>query len=235
MDIEFFEVGGCVRDALLGIKSKDVDFAVVAPSFDAMVSHLTAEGFKLHQVVPQFCTVRAGVPDGHALRERTRDADFVLCRADGPSSDGRRPDFVRAGTLLDDLRRRDFTVNAIARATDGTLIDPFDGVGALKNRELRFVGSAMDRISEDGLRVVRGLRFVVTRDLTPTPATWVALNSPLAAEMLTAVATERIRDELERMFAHDTLSSLEVLSELRDEVRNALFPTGLRLSATMRA
>lgn len=234
-EIEFFEVGGCVRDALLGVTSKDVDFAVVAPSFAAMSDRLVADGFKLHLVAPEFATIRAGVPDGHVLRERTKDADFVLCRVDGPSSDGRRPDFVRPGTLLDDLARRDFTVNAIARGVDGVLVDPFGGAADLADRRLRFVGDAAARITEDGLRVVRGLRFMVTKGLVPTVDTWDALNSDLAARMLGSVSTERIRDELDRMFAHDTLASLQLLSELDTNVRNALFPTGLRLAATMKS
>src|SRR5690606_30256826 len=113
--IQMFEVGGCVRDDLLGIPTKDVDFTVVAPSFDAMRDHLIREGFRIHVESPEFVAIRAGVPEGHPLRERTKDADFVLARKDAPTGDGRRPDFVEPGTLMDDLARRDFTVNAMAR------------------------------------------------------------------------------------------------------------------------
>ena len=126
-DIHFFEVGGCVRDSLLGRNTKDIDFTVVAPSFGAMRQHLLNEGFTIHVENPEFQTIRCGVPEGHVLRKRTKDADFVWARHEGPYSDGRHPDWVEPGTLLDDLERRDFTVNAIARGVDGHIIDPFDG------------------------------------------------------------------------------------------------------------
>src|SRR4051812_1141546 len=102
MTIKFYEVGGCVRDELLGIPSKDIDFVVIAPSFEAMRAHLLAEKFKIFVEKQEFVTIRASVPPGHPLRQRTRDADFVLARKDSPTSDGRRPDYVEPGTLEDD-------------------------------------------------------------------------------------------------------------------------------------
>lgn len=239
--LALFEVGGCVRDGLLGFPTKDVDFTVVLAGVPAnvnpfafMVDHLVGQGFTVHQERPEFVTVRAGVPVGHPLRERTKDADFVLARRDGASTDGRRPDFVELGTLEDDLARRDFTVNALARSEDGTLVDLHGGVVDLEARTLRFVGDPAARVSEDGLRVLRGLRFMLTKGLEPTVDTWDVLNSQLAADMLGCVATERVRDELERMFVFDTLGTLDLLGELEPRVRRALFPEGLRLSATMR-
>lgn len=236
MTVEMFEVGGCVRDALMGRESKDVDFVVLAPSFDAMRAALVADGFKVHVEKPEFVTIRAGVPAGHPLRERTKDADFVLARKDSATGDGRRPDFVEPGTLLDDLARRDFTVNAIARAQDGTLIDPFGGVEDIAARVLRFVGDPAERITEDGLRVLRGFRFMVTKGLTPAEGTLAALVSPLAVEMLAKVSVERIREEVERMFTFDTLATLDMVAHVMPpEMQEAIFSRGLRLSATLKA
>lgn len=232
--VKLYEVGGCVRDSLLGVDSKDVDFVAEARSFGALVSHLRDAGFRIFLEKPEFVTVRAGVPEGHSLRSRTRDADFVLARRDGPYKDGRRPEFVEPGSLLDDLARRDFTVNAMARDLDGSLIDPFGGAADLNKKLLRFVGRPMDRVDEDGLRVVRGLRFMVTKRLTPEPDTAAALLSPQAAEKLASVAVERVREEVEKMLAFDTLKSLECLSLLPTWTRNAIFRDGLRLSATLR-
>jgi len=234
--IEMFEVGGCVRDDLMGIASKDVDFVVLAPSFDAMRAELVRRGFTLHVEKPEFVTIRAGVPKGDPLRERTKDADFVLARKDGPTADGRRPEFVEPGTLTDDLARRDFTVNAMARdPLTGDLIDPFRGRDDLKRRTLRFVGNAEDRITEDGLRVIRGFRFMVMKGLTPTADTLAAMVSPLAVEMLSVVSTERIRDEVDRMLTFDTLATLDILSHTMPvEMRDVVFSGGLRLSATMK-
>lgn len=233
--IEMFEVGGCVRDEFMGKRSKDVDFVVLAPSFDAMRAELVRRGFTIHVEKPEFVTIRAGVPKGDPLRERTKDADFVLARKDGPTADGRRPEFVEPGDLMDDLARRDFTVNAIARAVDGRIIDPFGGRADIEFRRLRFVGDPVERITEDGLRVLRGFRFMVTKGLTPTGETLEALTRPLATEMLAKVSTERIREEVERMLAFDTLATLDILSHTMPvEMRDVVFSGGLRLSATMK-
>ena len=235
MTIKLFEVGGCVRDELLGIPSKDVDFVVIAPSFEAMERHIDEMGLKVFISKPEFVTIRAGVPKGHPLRARCKDADFVLARKDGPSTDGRRPDFVEPGTLEDDLRRRDFTVNALARDPfTGEIVDPHGGLTDLEDRSLRFVGAAHERIREDGLRVLRGFRFAITKGLKPTPETVAALRSDLAADMLQAVSVERIREELEKMLHHDTLRTLSTLTGMGWRMREAIFRDGLRLSATLK-
>jgi len=106
--IKLFEVGGHVRDGLLGIKSKDIDMAVEAPSWEAMREFVKHNTKKIFLEKEEFLTIRAMGHDG-------LPKDFVLCRKDGAYSDGRRPDTVEAGTIFDDLARRDFTVNAIAK------------------------------------------------------------------------------------------------------------------------
>jgi tRNA nucleotidyltransferase/poly(A) polymerase len=232
-NVRLFEVGGCVRDEFLGVASKDVDFAVEAPSFEAMEAHIQQEGLKIFLSKPEFLTIRAGVPKGHPLRERCKDADFVLARKDGPSTDGRRPDSVEPGTILDDLARRDFTVNAMARCVaSGRILDPFNGQRDLEARELRFVGDPMERIREDGLRVLRALRFSVTKGLRLVNVD--ALGSVEAAGMLSAVSSERVGDEINKMTAHDTLRALETLERF-PRVRAAVFGReGLSLLATMK-
>lgn len=238
---QFAEVGGAVRDSLLGLDSKDVDFVAVpteffidaGDAFTALVAHLKEQGFKVFLETPQFFTVRAQVPEGHPLRQRTTVADFVLARKDGPSSDGRRPDFVFPGTLMDDLERRDFTVNAMARL-NGELIDPFGGQMDLKKNILRFVGDPKERIAEDGLRVMRAMRFRVTKGFHLGVDTWSAIDSDFAAEMLMKVSIERIREELEKMFFADTLQSMEFLTRFSKPIQNAIFRDGLRLMPTLK-
>ena len=231
--MEIFEVGGCVRDEIWGISTKDVDFVCLAPSFDAMRDEILYQGFKVHVEKPEFVTIRAGVPSGHILRERTKDADFVLARKDGQSSDGRRPDSVEAGTLEEDLARRDFTFNAIAKDMNGNFIDPFGGIEDAHNRVLRFVGKPADRISEDGLRALRGFRFMVTKNVTPDEETEKWLHSTLAVEMLSCVSTERIREELLKMFSHDTLGTLALVETFSDSLKQALF-ANIKLAPTMK-
>ena len=238
---QFAEVGGAVRDKFLGIDSKDVDFVAVPTqqfntaddAFIALVKHLKEQGFKIFLETPQFFTVRAQVPDGHVLKERTNVADFVLARRDGPSSDGRRPDFVLPGTLMDDLTRRDFTVNAMA-VLNGELIDPFGGREDLQNNLLKFVGNPRDRIAEDGLRVMRALRFHVTKGFDVDTDTWDAVNSAFAAAMLRKVSVERIREELDKMFMVDTIFTMKILINLSEALQWAIFRDGLRLMPTLR-
>lgn len=240
MSFRIFRVGGTIRDELDGVPSNDEDFTVVATdftnassAFDAFVAHITEQGFRVFESRPEFLTVRARVPIGHPLAARTNVADFVLARKDGFSSDGRRPDFVEAGTLMDDLARRDFTINAMARDENDNLIDPFDGQTDLFMRSLRFVGDPQQRIAEDGLRVLRAFRFMVTKNVTPTADTWNALISPGASMMLSKVATERIREELNKMFQHDTLAALDLMASLPNHTKRVMFSDNLWLKPTM--
>jgi len=249
MTFEFYEVGGCVRDELLNIPTKDIDYSVVPPvgvftsvedAFDAMEAHLISLGFtpvkntKLDCEPHQFLTIRAKVADDSPLKKRTNFADFVLARTDGPYSDGRRPDWVKPGTLEDDIFRRDFTVNALVRTVNGEIIDLVGGLSDLENRILRFVGNPMTRISEDGLRVARALRFKITKGLTIVPEHWEVLTSEFAAEMLSKVSVERTREELIKMFRFDTLSTLRLLGSLPEFFQEAIFHDGLRLDATLK-
>jgi hypothetical protein len=241
-DFSFFEVGGAVRDALLGIPTKDVDYSVVAEegrfdaadeAFQALEAHLLEQGFKVFESRPDFLTIRAQVAPDSPLRQRTNVADFVLARRDGPYSDGRRPDWVKPGSLKDDIFRRDMTVNALCVDVDGNLIDLVGGLGDLEKRQLRFVGNPKSRIEEDGLRVARALRFHVTKGFTLTDETWEACTSEFASEMLSKVSVERIREELNKMFRANTLNSLTLLTTLPAHTREALFRDGLRLDATL--
>jgi tRNA nucleotidyltransferase (CCA-adding enzyme) len=240
---QFAEVGGAVRDKFLGVDSKDVDFVAIPinpkmfanadEAFATLVNVLKVDGFEVFLETPEFFTVRAQVPTWHPVRKRTTVADFVLARKDGPSSDGRRPDFVLPGTLMDDLQRRDFTVNAMA-ILDGELVDPFGGREDLENNLLRFVGNPTDRIAEDGLRVMRALRFHITKGFNIEGQTWDAVNSDFAAEMLNKVSVERIREELEKMFLANTVATMETLSDVRRKMKNAIFRDGLRLMPTLK-
>lgn len=227
-DIRFFQVGGCVRDSLLSIPSKDIDFAVEAPSFEAMADAVVARCTKVFTdndgfVGEKYFTIRGIDPDLGAV-------DFVLCRKDGPSTDGRRPDFVEPGTILDDLARRDFTVNAMALTDDGELLDPHDGQKDLEARRLRFVGDPQDRLREDALRAFRAARFAITKGFSMSEDTIVALKE-MQPEAFDAVSTDRVRDEMHKMFAKDTKASLRTLLQFPVLLQLA-FDRGLWLKPT---
>jgi tRNA nucleotidyltransferase/poly(A) polymerase len=231
--MRMWKVGGCVRDALLGKESKDIDFAVEAESYEAMLAELEGQGFEIFEPRPLFATVRAHFPRDHEQFGKTT-ADFVLCRRDGFSSDGRRPDEIFAGTLMDDLARRDFTMNAIALDPESdALIDPFDGQSDILLGVIRFVGDPMTRLREDSLRALRALRFSITKGFTIVPESLVAIESPETAERLVSVSTERVRDELHKMFIHDTPASFALLASVPDHLRSAILRPGLKLLPTM--
>lgn len=231
-NVRLFRVGGCVRDSILGIETKDIDFAVEAESFTAMRDWMVDRGFTIFVETPEFLTIRAHFPKDDPQNGRLT-ADFVLCRRDGRSSNNRHPDEVTPGSIFDDLERRDFTVNAMAidEAT-GELIDPHGGQEDLTHRILRFVGEPMERIEEDALRVLRGVRFTVTKDLHPTWLTMKAMRE--GGKLLDSVSTERVREELVRAFKINTRRTLQLLDEL--ELTDIVFERhGLWLMPTMKA
>lgn len=239
---EFFEVGGCVRDELIDPNTivKDVDFTVVANGdngsdpFLNLVAHLESKGFKIWQLQPDFLTIRAQVPESHVLRSRTRDADFVLARRDVDCSGGRNATVVAAGTLEDDLGRRDFTMNAIAKNVAGELVDPFNGQSDIANRTIRFVGDPMVRIQEDAIRILRAFRFKLKLGFDIEAASQEALLSVKGAELLSLVSVERRREELDKMLLCDTLGTIEFIAQLPSHTKSALFADSLKFTATMK-
>lgn len=234
MALHMFPVGGWVRDGILGVESKDLDVTVVHPDgLASLADALESEGFGVHHVAEETFTCRARLPEN--LREifDTGDIDVVLARVDGPSSDGRHPDWVRPGTLMDDLARRDFTVNAIAMDHDGSLIDPFDGAADIAARRLRFVGDPMQRIREDALRVLRALRFEVSKGFEMDADTFDAVNSELAAEMLAALPIERVDTEVSRLLQADSLAGMALLLQV-DNLHDAIFRDGFHVTGTLK-
>lgn len=239
---KFAEVGGAVRDHFLGIEAKDVDFVAIPDSsllglsitevFYSLVSELRDQGFMIFLETPEYLTVRARVPQGHPLSSRTTVADFVLARRDGPSSDGRRPDYVTPGTLYDDLARRDFTVGAMA-ILDGELIDPHGGMVDLQNKILRFVGDPEKRINEDGLRVIRFFRFLLTKNFEPDLASLDACFTEQSSEMVNKISLQRIHGELYKMFKFDTIASIKLISRLPDHLISSIFRGNLHLIPTL--
>lgn len=260
--MKMYEVGGCVRDEIMGLSSKDIDFSVVLePSdfathalvvdpetdpFKVMSNKLTEQGFKIFLSSPEFFTVRAQFPEGDggfdvkraggpAKPGRKRlTADFVLARKEGEYTDGRRPDRVEIGTLEDDLARRDFTMNAIAKDSEGNLIDPFGGVRDIQMGIISAVGNATDRFREDALRAVRALRFSVTKDMTIDPGVRFAMQNAAVLDAIEdKISDERIKDELSKMFRFDTVKSVLALNEFPALTR-AMFSGTVSLDSTMK-
>lgn len=244
---ELYEVGGCVRDEILGIASDDVDYSVVPrkgefrEAEEARVAFretfLEAQGFEIFEEREEFFTFRCLVPAESILRERTKIADFVMARIEGPYSDNRRPDFVLPGTLDDDLSRRDFTINAIAKVPfTGEIIDPHGGVRDLEARTLRFVGNPMDRIQEDGLRILRAIRFAAVYDLTIPEEDYEALTSDEAVACLLRQKVDRIFMEMNKLFTRaSAYTATNWIGSLPPNMVEAIFRGNLRLAPTLKA
>jgi len=204
--IKLYQVGGSVRDEILGLKSNDIDYSVEAESYQEMKNYIVSIGGEIFLETPEYVTIRA--------RIGRETSDYVLCRKDGAYSDGRRPDNVIAGTLYDDLARRDFTMNAIAKDANGNYIDPFGGIEDIRNNKIKCVGDARNRISEDWLRLLRAIRFSITKDMAIDENIEVFFNSEYATRNLyETVSEERIREELYKMFKADTRQTINFFAE----------------------
>lgn len=182
---EAYPVGGCVRDACLSKRPNDWDVCTSALPEEvlAVFPHAHPTGIK-HGTV----TVVTG---GSTV-------EVTTFRTEGSYSDHRHPDRVEfVKDVEEDLARRDFTINAMALAADGTLIDPFGGEDDLKNGLIRAVGEPVRRFEEDALRILRALRFSARFGFEIEPATREAMLTcaPLTANL----AAERIQSEIEKM------------------------------------
>jgi tRNA nucleotidyltransferase/poly(A) polymerase len=217
---EIFEVGGCVRDSFLGIESKDIDFTFVL-DFDIMSKHLDDEGFQVFLKTPECFTIRAKFPKEHQFEGLV--ADFVMARKEIGYIEGTRKPILKLGTLHDDLERRDFTVNAIAKDVEGNFIDPFDGQADIKNKLLKTPLDPMVTMMDDPLRVLRALRFSITKNFDVDQPLIDAMRQPdILKKLKETVSVERMREEVTKMMRHDTPASMRVLFALDFEVEGFL-------------
>ena len=193
-------VGGCVRDMLLGVHPQDWDICTGALPEDVMEIFPVARP--------------TGIRHGTVtVTVDKRQVEVTTFRAEGAYADHRHPDSVSfVGDLTADLSRRDFTMNAMALAPDGLLVDPFGGAEDIKNRCIRCVGNPTLRFEEDALRMFRALRFAARLDFEIEPATLAAMGkkSALASEL----AAERVRDEVEKILLTKRPETVCTLIEL---------------------
>jgi len=205
-NFKIFEVGGSIRNELLGLPCKDRDFAVIAPNFQTMKDWLKNQGAFIYQERPEFCSIRANLAPLGAV-------DFTLARHEGFYTDGRHPDSTTpAFTIEEDLARRDFTMNAIAREVGTTtLIDPFNGRDAIKNKSIQCVGVASDRFMEDRLRIFRAIRFACQLHFNLSNEVRSSIFRFFGPHF-DCVSKERIQIELEKAFTADTQLAAVLLS-----------------------
>lgn len=228
--MKLYKVGGFVRDQILGVKAKDLDYAVEASSFDAMRYDIIQMGGEIFLETPQYFTMRAKLSDKFCNQSV---ADFVLCRKESQYSDGRHPDKVEVGTIYDDLARRDFTMNAIALCEDGTYIDPHNGIFDIERRLIRCVGSPEERFNEDALRMLRAIRFSITKRFSMNDDIQDCLNNWNFVNLLQNISIERVREELYKCFACDTHTTLYLLHRYWKIGEVIFYKMGLKLKPTL--
>ena len=203
-------VGGCVRDAVLGLTPSDYDLCT-----DALPEQTEA-------VFSDYPLILNGKKHGTVAVILDHEVvEITTFRTEGDYKDNRHPEWVKfVPDIKEDLARRDFTVNAMAYSPTRGFADPFGGREDLENRILRAVGDPYLRFTEDALRVLRGVRFAVKYRLTPDPQTRNAM-AVLAPRMMT-LAQERIFSELCKLLplvsAEDLLRFGPVLAQVLPEL-----------------
>lgn len=184
---EAYIVGGCVRDALLGIEPHDYDMTVSCPPERTV------------ELLSSFRTIGTGLAHGTVTAiSAGQPIEITTFRVDGSYTDSRRPDSVSfTRSLAEDLARRDFTVNAMAYSRETALVDLFGGVSDLGAKIIRAVGDPKKRFSEDALRIMRAFRFSAQLGFEIDSAT---LEGAVACRRgLGKIARERIREEFIRL------------------------------------
>ena len=185
-------VGGCVRDSILGRTPHDYDICTSATPSEML------EIFKDKKIIEtglQHGTVTV-VVNGEPY-------EITTYRIDGTYSDNRRPDTVIfTDKLVEDLRRRDFTINAMAYNDEEGLIDPFNGLEDIKYKKINCVGSAKERFEEDALRILRAIRFAAQLEFTIMPGTDWEIHKQYKS--LENISIERINSEFCKIASSDS-------------------------------
>ena len=184
-DFEAYAVGGCVRDSILGRSPEDWDITTSA---------------KPEEVKKLFSTtIDTGLQHGTVTVVIEKEGfEVTTFRLDGDYTDGRHPDRVAfTSSLTEDLRRRDFTINAMAYSEKTGLIDEFDGERDLEDGVIRAVGEAKERFSEDALRMLRAIRFAGQLNFKIEEKTFDAIKE--LSSNISKVSVERIAKELEKL------------------------------------
>ena len=206
-----YVVGGCVRDACLGLEPQDYDLCTSA------LPEQTEAVFRDRKLV------LAGKKHGTVgVVTDSGVVEITTFRTEGSYRDNRHPDWVRfVADVESDLARRDFTVNAMAYSPTRGYADPFGGREDLKNGILRAVGDPEKRFQEDSLRILRGVRFAVRYGLKVDPTTEKAMFSQ--AHLMDNLARERVFEELCKLLplvtAEDLIRFAPILAAVIPELQ----------------
>lgn len=189
---EAYMVGGCVRDSILGRIPHDYDICTSATPDEIIVA------FPNQEIIP------TGLQHGTVTILINREPyEVTTYRIDGKYTDNRRPDNVEfTNSLTEDLRRRDFTINAMAYNSTCGLVDPFGGIKDIENSVIRCVGSAHDRINEDALRILRAIRLAAQLDFGIAEETDEEIHKSFG--LLENISIERVISEFTKIVSSDS-------------------------------
>lgn len=203
---EAYIVGGCVRDAVLGKKPDDWDITTSAKPEEVkkLFRRTVDTGIQHGTVTVMMKNQDTGNLEGY---------EVTTYRIDGKYEDHRKPTSVNFTTsLLEDMKRRDFTMNAMAYNDKEGIIDYFDGIKDLENKVIRCVGNPKERFDEDALRILRGIRFAAQLDFSIDDMTKGAIKNQ--AVFLKDISAERIHVELTKLLISNHPEKLQLAYEL---------------------
>ena len=189
-----YAVGGCIRDSILGRTPGDWDITT------------SAKPQQVKAIFPR--TVDTGIQHGTVTVLMDKEGfEVTTYRIDGEYEDARHPkDVIFTSNLLEDLKRRDFTINAMAYNDETGLVDAFDGIADLKAKRIRCVGEPTERFTEDALRMMRAVRFAAQLGFEIEEKTEKAIKK--LAPTLEKISAERICAELEKLILSDNPDKL---------------------------
>lgn len=211
--MKIYEVGGILRDSLLGRDSKDLDLAISASSYQEMKKYVEENSKAIFLEKPEFGTIRYMSKDGVPQ-------DISLCLK-SRKSDGTG---FELGTIEEDLLLRDFTVNSMARDIDsGKIIDPVGGLLDIESKTLRCTRDPSLVFSDDPLRIIRAIRFKIELSFEFDPMLRAFLLDSKNLSLLKKVNRERLRQELEKCLKSSTYESLVEFNKLGVEFFEYVF------------
>ena len=195
-----YAVGGCIRDSILGRTPGDWDITT------------SAKPQQVKAIFPR--TVDTGIQHGTVTVLMDKEGfEVTTYRIDGEYEDARHPkDVIFTSNLLEDLKRRDFTINAMAYNDETGLVDAFDGIADLKAKRIRCVGEPTERFTEDALRMMRAVRFAAQLGFEIDEETKEGMR--LLAPTLENISAERIQVELVKMLTSDRPELIRTAYEL---------------------
>jgi tRNA nucleotidyltransferase/poly(A) polymerase len=218
-------VGGAVRDEILGLKSKDLDYVFV---FDNIPDGTTSEQCfeEMTNIIKENGEIFLSTPSCYTIRYKdklTKEIkDVVMARKEIGYIPGTRQPIVKPGSLFDDLERRDFTLNALAKDSDGKIIDYFNGLEDLNRGYLRTPLDCNVTFDDDPLRILRAIRFSITKGFWIGPQMERIIQDYNYENKMGKVSMERIREEMFKCFKHNTIKTLVTIHKY-PSLRNYIF------------